>query len=158
MSSSISPIPSGVSNLIPYLTCADAPAAIEFYQRAFGAVELMRIAAADGKIMHASLQIGDSMMMLSEEVPEWGSMGPNALGGSPVGIHVYVEDVEVAWEQAVEAGCEVVMPLEDAFWGERFGALRDPFGHKWSLSMRIRDMTAEEIQAAAAELQPGCGD
>ena len=154
MSSTTHPIPSGVNNVIPYLTCADAPEAIEFYQKAFGAVELMRIAAVDGKIMHASLQIGDSMLMLSEEAPEWGSVGPNALGGTPVGIHLYVEDVELAWEQAVSAGCEVLMPLEDAFWGERFGAVRDPFGHKWSLSMKIRDMTAEEIQAAAMQMQP----
>ena len=152
MSESVKPIPDGMHSLTPYLTVKDAPAAIEFYRRAFGAEELLRIPGPDGRLLHASLKIGDSALMMSEEFPEWGGRGPLSLGGSPVSIHLYVEEVESAWAKAVDAGCEVTMPLEDTFWGDRFGSLRDPFGHLWSMAMCIRELTTEEIVAAAAKI------
>lgn len=152
MTDSVKPIPEGMHRVTPYLTVKDAPAAIEFYQRAFGAVELQRIPGADGRLLHASLKIGDSTLMMSEEFLEFGGKGPLALGGSPVSIHLYVEDVDAAWEQATAAGCEVTMPLEDTFWGDRFGSLRDPFGHLWSLASRVRDLAPEEVREAAANI------
>ena len=148
----VKPIPEGMHSLTPYLTVKDAPGAIEFYKKAFGAVELQRIPGPDGRLLHASVKIGDSVMMMSEEFPEFGSHGPLSLGGSPVTIHLYTEDVDTAWTKAVEAGCEIIMPLDDTFWGDRFGCLRDPFGHVWSLASRIRDLTAEEVTEAAAKI------
>ncbi len=155
MSSSVKPIPEGMHSVTPYLTIKDAPAAIEFYQQAFGAEEQQRIPGPDGRLLHARLKIGDSALMLSEEIPEFGGQGPSVLGGSPVSMHLYVEDVDAAWAKAVAAGCEITMPLEDAFWGDRFGGLRDPFGHLWSLASRIRDLTADEITEAAANVDFG---
>ncbi len=152
-----SPIPEGCHNLIPYLTCKDAAAAIDFYVTAFGAQEQSRILTNSGQILHAALKIGDAMLMMTEEEPEWGNLGPITMGGSPVGIHLYCEDVNAAWEQAVAAGCEVIMTLDDTFWGERFGILKDPFGHRWSLSMCIKKLDAAEIQAAALSIPMGCG-
>ena len=144
--------PEGLCTLTPYLTVKDAPAAIEFYEKAFGASEQMRIPGPDGRLLHASLRLGDSTLMMSEEFPEWGSKGPQALGGSPVSIHFYSDDVDAAWARAVEAGCEVVMPLDDTFWGDRFGTLSDPFGHQWSMAMQVREMTEEEIVEAASNI------
>lgn len=152
MTDSVKPIPEGMHSLTPYLTVRDAPAAIAFYKQAFGAEELMRLPGPDGRLLHASLRIGDSTLMMSEEFPEFGGNGPLALGGSPVSLHLYVEDVDAAWARAVEAGCEITMPLEDAFWGDRFGSLRDPFGHLWSLAARIHDLTPEEVAEAAANI------
>jgi uncharacterized glyoxalase superfamily protein PhnB len=159
MNNSVKPIPAGMHSITPYLVTKDAPAAIEFYQRAFGAEELARIPMQDGRLLHASIKIGDSVLMLAEEFPEWGGKGPKTLGGTPVSIHLYVEDVDVAWARAVEAGCAVLMPLADAFWGDRFGMLLDPFGHHWSLAMCIRDMSTEEMVAAAAQIDfnANCG-
>ena len=159
MSIPVRPIPEGMHSLTPYLTVKDAPAAIAFYQRAFGAQELSRIPGADGRLLHACLRIGDSALMMSEEFPEWGGKGPLALGGSPVSIHLYVDDVDAAWSRAVSAGCEVTMPLEDTFWGDRFGSLRDPFGHVWSLATHVRDLTNEEIMESAGKIDfnQACG-
>jgi uncharacterized glyoxalase superfamily protein PhnB len=136
----------------PHLICAGASDAIEFYKRAFGAVELSRMPGADGKIMHASIRIGDSVIMLNEEMPEWGALGPKALKGSPVTIHLYVEDADAAFEKAVGAGAKVTMPLDDMFWGDRYGKLEDPFGHQWSIGTHVRDVTPEEMQAAMKEM------
>ena len=155
----VKPIPEGMHSLTPYLTVKDAPSAIEFYIRAFGAEALQRIPGPDGRLLHASVKIGDSVLMMSEEFPEFGSRGPLSLGGSPVTIHLYVEDVDAAWAKAVGAGCEITMPLEDTFWGDRFGCLRDPYGHVWSLASRVRDLTAEEVMEAAAKIDfsASCG-
>ena len=152
---SIQPIPPGMHSVTPHLVCAGAAAAIDFYVKAFGAVELARLPGPDGKLMHAMVQIGDSPVMLVDEYPDWGSIGPAARGGSSVTMHVYVKDADAAFAQAVEAGCTVVMPLNDTFWGDRYGVLSDPFGHTWSIATHIRDMTPEEIQQAMASMPQG---
>ena len=134
MKSATNPIPQGMHTVTPHLICAEATEAIEFYQKAFGAVELSRMPGKDGKIMHASLRIGDSVIMLNEEMPQWGSFGPKHLKGSPVTIHLYVENVDAFFEQAVSAGAKVTMPIDDMFWGDRYGKVEDPFGHQWSIA------------------------
>ena len=141
----VNPIPDGFHTLTPHLTVRDAAAAIEFYKKAFGAVETVRHAGPDGKtIMHASLRIGDSPFMLNDEFPEMGGKGPQALGGTPVTIHLYSGDVDALFARAVAAGAKVTMPLADQFWGSRYGQLEDPFGHRWSLAQHIEDVTPEE--------------
>jgi len=145
-------IPEGMRSVTPHLICAGAAAAIEFYKKAFGAVELSRIPGGDGKIMHASIRIGDSVIMLNEENPEWGALGPKALKGSPVTIHLYVKDADAVFAQAVKAGAKVTMPLDDMFWGDRYGKVEDPFGHQWSIGTHVRDVTPEEMQKAMAQM------
>jgi uncharacterized glyoxalase superfamily protein PhnB len=152
MDQSVSPIPEGMHSVTPYLTIKDAPSAIAFYHQAFSAEELTRIPGPDGRLLHASLRIGDSVVMISEEFPEFGGKGPLALGGSPVSIHLYVENADVSWARATTAGCEIMMPLADTFWGDRFGTLRDPYGHLWSVASRIRELTPEEVVEAAAKI------
>ncbi|MGH8626976.1 MAG: VOC family protein, partial [Gammaproteobacteria bacterium] len=124
------------------------------YKKAFDAIEMSRLPGPQGKLMHACIQIGDSVVMLVDEFPERGGFGPKALKGSPVTIHLQVEDVDAVFERAVRAGAKITMPLEDMFWGDRYGRLEDPFGHHWSVATQIRDMSPEEIQQAA---QKGCG-
>jgi uncharacterized glyoxalase superfamily protein PhnB len=136
----------------PHLICAGAVDAIEFYKKAFGAVEIARLPDSDGKIMHASIRIGDSVIMLNEEHPNWGTLGPKSLKGSPVTIHLYVENAEATFEQAVRAGAKVTMPLADMFWGDRYGKVEDPFGHQWSIGTHIRDVTPDEMQKAMAQM------
>ena len=145
------PIPEGMHTVTPHLICAGGADAIEFYKKAFGAVELSRMAGSDGKLMHASIRIGDSVVMLNEEMPEWGSFGPKHLKGSPVTIHLYVENVDAVFEQAVSAGAKVTMPLDDMFWGDRYGKLEDPFGHQWSVGTHMRDPSPEEIVFAVEQ-------
>jgi uncharacterized glyoxalase superfamily protein PhnB len=132
----------------PHLICAGAADAIEFYKKAFGAVETARLPGPQGKIMHAMLRIGDSALMLVDEMPEWGALGPKALKGSPVTIHLYVDDVDAFAARAVKAGAKITMPVEDMFWGDRYGKLEDPFGHHWSLATHLRDVSPEEMQQA----------
>jgi uncharacterized glyoxalase superfamily protein PhnB len=144
-----------VSSVTPYLICAGASDAIEFYKRAFGAEEMVRLPTPDGKIMHACLRINGGTVMLSDEYPDHGMVGPAALKSSPVTIHLMVPDVDAAFARAVEAGATVTMELADQFWGDRYGSLRDPFGHSWSLATHVRDMTPEEIRKAMAEAMPG---
>ena len=148
----VKPIPAGLHTVTPHLICADAAAALEFYKKAFGAVELSRVPGAEGKLMHASVRIGDSVVMLNDEMPEWGSLGPKALKGSPVTIHLYVENADAAFAQAVAAGATVTMALDDMFWGDRYGKLEDPFGHHWSIGTHIRDVSPEEMQAAMEQM------
>ena len=145
-------IPAGMHTVTPHLICAGAADAIEFYKKAFGAVELCRIPGGEGKVMHASIRIGDSVVMLNDEAPQWCAFGPKSLKGSPVTIHLYVEDADAAFAQAVEAGAKVTMPLEDAFWGDRYGKVEDPFGHQWSIATHVRDVTPEEMQKAMQEM------
>jgi uncharacterized glyoxalase superfamily protein PhnB len=149
----VKPIPDGARSLTPYLVCAGAARAIEFYTRAFGAVEEFRLPGPDGKLMHACIRIGDSQLMLSDEFPDHGSFGPKALKGSPVTIHHFVADVDAVVKQAVEAGATVTMPPADMFWGDRFATLDDPFGHHWSVATHVRDLTPEQI----AEAMPAAG-
>jgi PhnB protein len=142
------PIPHGMHTITPHLVCAGAAEAIAFYKKAFGAVELTRMASPGGKIMNAMIQIGDSRLMLVDEFPEWKSFGPTSLKGTPVTLHVYVENVDVAFQRAVDAGASIKMPVDDMFWGDRYGIVEDPFGHLWSIATHIRDLSADEIRQA----------
>ena len=143
-------IPDGMHSLTPHLVCRDAAAAIDFYGRAFGAVERFRLPAPDGKLIHACVQIGDSLLFLVDEMPAMGALGPQALKGSPVTIHLQVEDADAVFARAMRAGATVTMPLADMFWGDRYGQVRDPFGHSWSIATHVRDLSPEQIRAAAA--------
>ena len=146
-------------SITPHLVCAGASDAIEFYQNAFGAEETFRLPGADGKLMHASVKIGDSMVMLVDEMPEWGALGPKALKGTPVTIHLMVDDVDAVFAQAVASGGTVKMPVADMFWGDRYGQVIDPFGHVWSIATHVRDLTPEEIAAAGREaMAKGCAE
>ncbi|RUO98974.1 VOC family protein [Hyphomicrobium sp.] len=138
----------------PHLVCASAADAIEFYKNAFGATESMRLAGANGKLMHAAIKIGSASVMLVDELPEWGAVSPLTLGGSPVTIHLYVSDVDAFVERAVKAGALLRMPVEDMFWGDRYGIIEDPFGHKWSIATHLRDMSVPEIEQAMRKLMP----
>jgi len=129
----------------------DAARAIEFYKRAFGASVVARMDGPNGKIMHAELKIGDSMMMLSDEMPGSGARSPQTLGGSSVNIFLYVDKVDDVFQQAVSAGAKVDMPVADQFWGDRYGKLTDPFGHSWSLGTHVRDVSPEEMKKAMQE-------
>ncbi len=141
-------VPDGFHTLTPHLTVRDAQRAIEFYQKAFGA-EVRGIShGPGGKIIHASLRIGDSILMLNDEFPDWGTLSPLSTGGSGVTIHVYLENVDAAYERAVSAGATAKMPPMDAFWGDRYGQVMDPFGHKWALATHVRDLSADEVRKA----------
>jgi PhnB protein len=148
----VKPIPDGMHSITPHLICAGAADAIEFYKQAFDAVELTRIPGQNGKLLHASIRIGDSTVMLTDEMPEHGALGPNALKGSPVTIHLYVTDVDAVAARAVAAGAKVRMPVADMFWGDRYGQLEDPFGHRWSVSTHVRDVTPDEIRQAMSKM------
>jgi PhnB protein len=158
MTHQIKAIPEGFHTLTPHLVVKGADQAIEFYKKAFGAQEIMRMAGPDGKsIMHAELRIGDSPIMLAEEFPQMGNRGPQSLGGTAVTLHVYVEDADAVFNQAVAAGAQVGMPMADAFWGDRYGQLTDPFGHSWSFATHKEDLTPEEIgKRAEAAFSKGC--
>ena len=137
--------------IAPHLVVDDAAAAIDFYVKAFGATEYGRLAGEGGKLMHAALDINGSMVMLNDDFPEYNdgkSSTPTALGGSPVTIHLQVTDVDEKFQRAVDAGATVVMPVEEQFWGARYGVLRDPFGHLWSMGQPVREVPIEELQAS----------
>jgi uncharacterized glyoxalase superfamily protein PhnB len=148
----VNPIPAGMHTVTPHLVCAGAAEAIEFYKKAFGAVELMRLPGRQGRLMHACILIGDSPVMLVDEMPEWGSFGPKSLKGSPVTIHLFVENVDAVMASAVNAGAKVTMPVADMFWGDRYGKVEDPFGHYWSVATHMRDLSPQEIQREMAKL------
>jgi len=139
-------VPTGYHTLTPYMTVRDAARAIEFYKQAFGAVERGAMKGPDGKVMHAELIIGDSIVMLADEQPQFGALSPQSTGGTGMGLHIYVEDVDSAFDQAVKAGAKVEMPVGDMFWGDRYGKLADPFGHKWSIATHKADLSAEEME------------
>jgi PhnB protein len=143
------PVPEGYHTATPYLIAADASGAIEFYKRAFGATEIMRIAGPDGRIGHAEVTIGDSRIMLSDEFPDMGARGPKTLGGSPVSIYLYVEDVDALTGRAIAAGAKAVRAVEDKFYGDRSGTLEDPFGHTWHVATHKEDLSAEEVRRRA---------
>lgn len=148
MTNKVNPIPKGFHTITPALVCKDAAKAMEFYKNAFGAEQLEGVCyGPDGKtIMHAEMKIGDSIFMLSDEFPDMGCHGPAKLGGTPVSLYVYVNDVDAVYAQAVKAGATVTMPVSDMFWGDRFGAVVDPCGHKWSIATHTKDLTPEEIK------------
>ena len=147
------PIPSDMHVVTPHLVCAGAADAIEFYKKAFGATEEARLPGPDGKkLMHAMIRINGAAVMLVDEMPEWGALGPKALKGSPVTIHLYVEDADAFVTRAVQAGAEVVMPVADMFWGDRYGKIEDPFGHQWSVATHVRDVSMGEMQEAMKKM------
>ncbi|MCQ9378302.1 VOC family protein [Methyloversatilis sp. XJ19-49] len=146
--SHVKPIPDGMHTVTPHLVCADAAAAIAFYRSAFGAEERMRLAAPQGNIIHATIRIGDSTVMLVDAFAGCGLFDPTHLGGSPVTLHLQVADVDAVVARAVAAGATVTMPVDDAFWGDRYGKLKDPFGHEWSVATHLSDVSPDELQAA----------
>ena len=146
MAKKVKAIPDGYHTVTPNLTVRQAAKAIDFYKKAFGAEELVRMPGPGGSIMHAELRIGNSPVMLADEMPDMNCKAPTALGGSPVGFYVYVEDVDAAWKRAIDAGAKPKMPVADMFWGDRVGALEDPFGHKWSLAQHVKDLTPAEMK------------
>jgi uncharacterized glyoxalase superfamily protein PhnB len=148
----VKPIPDWMHSITPHLVCAGAADAIEFYKKAFDAVELGRVAGPPGKLIHAAIRIGDSPLMLVDEMPECGALGPKARGGSSVTIHLQVEDVDAVFERAVAAGAKVTMPVDDMFWGDRYGQIEDPFGHSWSIATHRRDVGPDELQEAARKM------
>lgn len=149
------PGPHGMSAVTPHLTCAGAANAIEFYKNAFGAEEKYRLSSPDGKIMNAMITIGGASIMLVDEMPQRGALGPLALKGSPVTIHINVSDADAAAAQAVAAGATLTMPVADQFWGDRYGIVQDPYGHKWSIAQRLRNMTPDEMHAAMLQFMSG---
>jgi PhnB protein len=151
----VKPVPDGYHTVAPYLFIKGAGDAIEFYKKAFGARDLGRMTQPDGKVAHAEIQIGGSRIMLSDEHPPMGAVGPASLGGSPVMLHLYVDDVDALFAQAVAAGATVVRPLTDEFYGDRAGGLKDPFGHLWHLATHKEDLTPEEIGRRAAKAMGG---
>lgn len=151
-------IPKGYHTVTPSIVVKGAAGAIDFYRKAFGAEELMRFPGPDGSIMHAEIRIGDSVVMLGDEMPEQGGRSPKSIGGTPVSFFVYKENVDAAWKQAVDAGAKTIMPLADQFWGDRTGCLEDPYGHRWWLAQHVQDLTPEEMQRNAeaffSQMQP----
>ncbi|HMZ96519.1 MAG TPA: VOC family protein [Nitrospira sp.] len=143
------PIPDGMHTITPHLICAGAADAIEFYKKAFHAVELGRVPGADGKLLHALIRIGDSPVMLVDEFPDHHTLGPKSIKGSPVTIHLYVKDVDTVFNRAVSAGAKSTMPVSDMFWGDRYRQLGDPFGHRWSVATHVRDVDPQALQEAA---------
>jgi PhnB protein len=142
----VSPIPEGYYSVTPYLIVQDGAGAIEFYKRAFGATEMMRMDGPDGKVGHAEIRIGNSPVMLADEFPDMGARSPRSLGGSPVSLLVYVEDVDAQFSQAIAAGAKELRPVKDQFYGDRSGMLEDPFGHVWSLATHKEEVSLEEMQ------------
>ncbi|MGI4717488.1 MAG: VOC family protein [Janthinobacterium lividum] len=145
------PVQDGMHTVTPHLVCAGAVEAIAFYVRAFGAEEVMRLPGPGGKLAHAAIRIGDSMVMLMDEFPDWDANGPGALGGTPVTIHLAVPAVDDWFERAVEAGAVARMAPADMFWGDRYGVVEDPFGHRWSMATHLRDVSPEEMARAMAQ-------
>jgi PhnB protein len=141
----VKPIPAGYHSVTPYLVVNDAARAIEFYKRAFGATEMMRMDGAQGKIGHAEIKIGNSVVMLSDEMPGSGARSPQSLGGTATSLMLYVEDVDATFAKATGAGAESEMPPADMFWGDRYGRLKDPFGHSWSVATHKEDVAPEEM-------------
>jgi uncharacterized glyoxalase superfamily protein PhnB len=145
-----------IDNITAHLVCEGAADAIEFYKKAFGAVETLRLPGPDGRLMHAELKIGESTLMLADDFPDYGGLGPKALKGSPVTLHLYSPDVDAAFKQAVDAGATVRMPVEDMFWGDRYGQVTDPFGHHWSIATHVKDVSPEDMAEAIKQMPHSC--
>lgn len=145
----VKPIPEGHNTVSPYLIVAGAERALEFYKKAFGATELFRHKGPDGKVGHAEIRIGDTIVMLADEHPDHDAHAPRKFGGSPVSLHLYVEDVDAVADRALAAGAKVKRPVADQFYGDRNGAIEDPFGHTWNISTHIEDVSMEELSRRA---------
>ena len=153
--SGVRAIPEGMHTITPHIVVRGAARAAEWYGQAFGAVQRNRVPLPNGKVMSVELWFGDSAVMVADEFPELGVLSPLSIGGTAVVLNLFAEDVEILWRRAVDAGAEVVQPLQDAFWGDRHGRLADPFGHHWGLAQHVRDVPREEIVRAAAKLFGG---
>jgi PhnB protein len=151
----VNPIPADYPQVTPYLIVDGADAAIGFYITVLGATERMRLAGPEGKAGHAELDLGDSMIMLADEHPEMGIRGPRSVGGTPVTLHVYVDDADDAFARAIEAGATELQPMEDKFYGDRAGQFEDPFGHRWNVATHVEDVPAEEMSRRAAAMADG---
>lgn len=145
------PIPEGFHSITPTLVVNNGKEAIEFYKKAFGANEIYQMPTPDGKIMHAMIQIGDSFVMLTDEFPSMGARSPTTIGGSPGSLHLYVDDADKVFNQAVGAGAAPAMPMMDAFWGDRYGMIIDPFGHAWAIATHQKDLSPDEMKKAGEE-------
>ena len=151
MAAKVNPIPSGYHTATPYLTLNDCARAIDFYKHAFGAQEVVRMEAMPGKIGHAELKIGDSMIMMADEMPGMGARSPQSLGGTTAAIFLYVTDVDASYKRAVDAGAKADIPPADMFWGDRYGKLTDPFGHSWSMATHKEDVSPAEMKKRMTE-------
>ena len=145
------PIPDGFHTVTPSIVLSNTKEAIEFYKKAFNANEIYQMPTPDGKTMHAMIQIGDSFVMMSDEFPQMGANSPTTVGGTSSTIHLYVEDADKIYDQAIKAGATPTMPMMDAFWGDRYGSILDPYGHSWAIATHKKDMSSEEMQKAAKE-------
>jgi PhnB protein len=151
----VKPIPEGYPQVTPYLSVAGAAAAIEFYGKVLGTTERMRMAGPDGRVGHAELELGGSVIMLADEYPDMGSRSPKTLGGTPVTIHVYVQDVDSVFDRAIKEGATSLRPVENQFYGDRAGQFEDPFGHRWNVATHVEDVPPEEMDKRAAEAMSG---
>ena len=150
-------MPEATTTITPHLACRNALEAVEFYRKAFGAEPLGVLQGSDNRVMHAALSVNGATVFLTDEFPEFGGHSPQSLGGSPVTLHLQVSDCDAVFQRAVDAGCEVQMPLQDMFWGDRYGQVADPYGHKWSIATTVRQVSPEELQQAIANMPAGCG-
>lgn len=150
--SKVNPIPSGMHSVTPHLICAGAANALEFYKKAFAAVETSRLPGKDGKLMHASIKIGDSTIFVAEEIPAWGALSPKTLKGSPVSIQLYVEDADAFAARAIAASARETMPITEMFWGDRYGQIEDPFGHRWAIATHVRDVTSDDMRVGMEKM------
>lgn len=152
MAAAARPVPDGFNTVSAYLVVPSAAEALEFYSKAFGAETVMCMTGPDGKgTIHAEMRIGNSTVMLADENPQWDMKSPLALGGSPASLHLYVEDADALYKQALDAGCTEAMPIMDAFWGDRYGKVRDPYGHQWGIATHKEDVGPEELDKRRAE-------
>lgn len=151
----VNPIPEGYHSVTPYLSIKGAAAAIDYYKKVFGATELFRMAGPDGKIGHAEIKIGNSPIMLADEYPEMEFVSPQTLGGSPIGLMIYVDDVDTMFKNAISGGGKEIKPLQDQFYGDRSGTLRDPFGHVWTVATHVEDIAPEEMERRAKAAHGG---
>ena len=149
--SAVKPVPEGTHTVTPHLVCAGAADAIEFYKKALNATEVMRLPGPGGQLMHAVIRIGDSNVFLVDESANMGALSPKSLNGSSVTIHLSVEDADALAARATSAGAKVIVPVQEMFWGDRYGMLEDPFGHRWSVATHVRDMSPEEVLKASRE-------
>lgn len=146
------PIPQGFSSVTPHLVIKNCAKAIDFYKKALSAQEIYRSLMPDGRVMHAMIQIGNSFVMMADEFPEMGAKGPDTIGGTSTSLHIYTEDADKLFNQAVSAGSIVIMQLDDTFWGDRYGQIQDPFGHRWAIATHRKDVSPEEMEKAAKEM------
>ena len=156
---SVQPIPEGYASVTPHLVVKNAAKAIEFYKKAFGfVVHGQHGVPGTDQIMHCQLKFGNASVMVNDEFPDWGVLGPESIGGTAVTIHLYVNDVDAVFDRAVKAGCEVMMPVQDQFWGDRWGMVKDPYGHQWGIATHKQDLSPEEITKGAEEFFKNMGD